>query len=172
MSQLDGDDSAGFNKVGINAGLRGDVYFSEKMQVGMELTFSQRGSRSELGTGPNPASQLKIDLNYIQVPILVRYNDWYVEDEEFYRVNAFAGFSYGRLISSKAQDSKFDGNTDLFQKNDVGFHIGVSYLFSNRFGVTVRFNRGVRYVFNTEVNPLISRNLTARYLTIRAEYSL
>jgi len=172
MSQIDGDDFAGFNKVGFNVGIRGDVYLAEKMQIGMELTFSQRGSRSELISGQSPLPQLKIDLNYIQVPVLFRYSDWYVEEEGYYRVNAFAGASYGRLLSANAINSFFEGQTELFSKNDIGFHIGASYQFNPKFALTLRFNRGITKVFDAKDFPLVARSHVSRYLTFRIEYSL
>lgn len=173
-AQIDGDDEVGFNKVGLNLGIRGDIYVTDKIQAGMELTWSQRGSRSPIFTGQDfVGPQLKIDVDYIQVPVIVKFNDWYIEEGDYYRVNVLAGFSYGRLISSKAVDSKFDGMTnELFKKNDIGLHLGASYLFNEKWGITIRWNRGLTRVFDHRDSPLISRSLVSRYLTFRLEYSL
>ena len=171
-SQIDGDDYAGFNKVGLNVGIRGDILLSEKMQVGMELIWSQRGSRSELLAGQSGVPQLKIDLDYVQVPVLFKYNDWYIEDGDYYRVHAFTGLSYGRLMRAKAENSFFEGQTELFRKNDIGFHIGAGYLFNENLALTIRFNRGLTLLFDRRDNPLVARSHLTRYLTFRLEYSL
>ncbi|NNE29277.1 MAG: PorT family protein [Saprospiraceae bacterium] len=170
--QIDGDDFAGFNKVGLNVGIRGDVYFHEKMSLGMELSFSQRGSRSELIGGQSPFPQLKIDVNYIQVPVLLRYYDWYIEDGEYFRVFALGGFSYGRLFSSKALNSNFEGQTDLFKENDVSLHLGLGYQFNPSWALTLRFNKGLTRLFDSRDAPLVSRSMVNRWLTFRIEYSL
>lgn len=171
-SQIDGDDYPGFNKLGFNVGIRGDIYIADKMQVGMELTYSQRGSRSELLAGQSALPQLIIDLDYIQVPVLFRFSDWYIEEENYFRVNAFAGLSYGRLLRSRAINSYFEGQTELFNKNDIGFHIGAGYQFNPNMAITLRFNRGLTKVFDHRDDPLVARSHLSRYLTFRVEYSL
>lgn len=168
-AQIDGDDAAGFNKIGLNLGIRGDFYVSEKIQAGMELTWSQTGSRTELVSS---IPQLKLDINYIQVPVIFKFNDWYQEEEDYYRVNVLAGFSYGRLISSKAFNSVFEGRTELWNKNDVSLHLGASYMFNEKWALTIRWNRGLTKVFDSANNPGLSRSYISRYLTFRIEYSL
>ena len=64
-SQINGDASAGFNKLGLVAGVRGVTVINEKMEISIELLYSQRGSRSELFNSTNTNIPFKIELNYI-----------------------------------------------------------------------------------------------------------
>ncbi|MCB0663964.1 MAG: outer membrane beta-barrel protein, partial [Saprospiraceae bacterium] len=44
VSQIDGDNYQGYDKVGINIGLQAGVVFSKRFQVNMGLLFTQKGS--------------------------------------------------------------------------------------------------------------------------------
>ncbi len=68
-AQIDGDASAGYNKVGLQAGLRGIVLLNQKQDASIEILFTQRGSRNEAKTPPF----FKTTLNYIEVPVQWHY---------------------------------------------------------------------------------------------------
>ena len=46
-SQINGDDSAGFNKPGLEGGLKSAVTISEKVDISLEILYSQRGAKDE-----------------------------------------------------------------------------------------------------------------------------
>lgn len=100
FTQVDGDNYAGFRKVGLNAG--GIVYakLGGKIAASMELLFSQKGSRANKIQPTNSKNytirEYNIGLNYAEVPILINYFDK--------RKSHFGlGFSYSQLISSNEE---------------------------------------------------------------------
>jgi len=73
-AQINGDDSAEFNKLGLSAGVRAYTILTPKSDIIIEILFSQRGSRTKFGNNSNIPSQL-IKLNYVEVPIIYHTND-------------------------------------------------------------------------------------------------
>ena len=99
-TNVQGDDVFGFRKFGINAGAAAIVPFGEKWSFTLEAVYSQKGAfHREGGRGmdyryEHDYNQYKLQLNYLEVPVLVHFHDkkW---------LKAGAGFSYGRLVGVK-----------------------------------------------------------------------
>lgn len=78
FSQVDGDNFAGYNKVGFNVG--GIVYtkVADHMALSMEVLYSQKGAKSTKFYTVNPGLYIVdygITLNYAEVPIMLNYFD-------------------------------------------------------------------------------------------------
>ncbi len=99
-TNVQGDDVFGFKKFGLNAGAAAIIPFSEKWSVTLETAYTQKGSyHKEGGRGMNyqerhDYNQYKLILNYVEVPLLVHF-----EDRKWIRVGA--GVSYARLVEVK-----------------------------------------------------------------------
>ena len=148
-AQMDGDRAAGYNKVGLNAGLRGTVRLNEdgRWLLSTELLFSQRGARSV--ERDYFIRDWNATLNYIEIPVMINYLDW-LQEGGHYKVHFTAGLSYGRLFSSKISET-FTHPTEavnLFQQNDVSYTMGVSYFISRHWGFTARYSRSLNYIFH------------------------
>ncbi|WP_276134925.1 porin family protein [Polluticoccus soli] len=129
FTQVDGDNYAGYHKVGLNVG--GIVYtrFADKFAGSLEILFSQRGSRAHQEQRSNHRlfiiQKYNIDLNYAEVPIMFNYFDKK-------KAHAGAGFSYSQLISSKETVLTTDPTVNAldfekeypFKKYDVNFILG------------------------------------------------
>lgn len=154
-SQIDGDLSAGYNKLGLQSGIRVTSRLKGKSEASMEFLFSQRGCQNQLIQGDYSAYPFSLRLNYVEVPLQFHYKDWLIEGEtekdNFYRVALNAGFSYARLINTKVDDesSWLSGVApDYLKKNDFGFCLGFNFFFSKHFGFTFRFYRSLLYMYN------------------------
>jgi hypothetical protein len=162
-SQVLGDDIAGYNKVGIQAGLRGTTYLSEKVEFNLELLYSQHGSRRKAigATG----IERSIQLNYIKVPLLIHYKDWY-QDDDYYRVHFVAGLYYGYLINAEVQEFSFD--PDDFNTNEIGFIVGANYFLNSHVGLAARYERSFTRLWSSETNPdfkkLVPYNLSFQFI--------
>ena len=119
FTQVDGDNFAGYSKVGINVG--GIVYsqLDQLFAVSMEVLYVQKGARSKepFVIGPGKAiTDYGITLNYAEVPIMLNYFDK--------RKSHFGGgLSYSRLGTSKEHYTTVPAqvvNTDdfPFKKSD------------------------------------------------------
>jgi len=112
-SQVDGDNFAGYHRVGLNAGAVLFVNLGKPAALSMELLYAQKGARAGLSQLPRlmndksgVLTDYKIRLNYAEVPILINYIDKK-------RNNFGAGFSAAYLGSSK--ESYRDGNGAIFE---------------------------------------------------------
>ena len=91
-SQIDGDNLAGYEKLGVHAGAKAYARFSENFSFGMELLFSQKGSKS--GLNPTGTNVFKLLLNYAEIPLLFHYHD---KDRAIFGIGA----SYAAFVSYK-----------------------------------------------------------------------
>ena len=160
-SQLDGDRSAGYNKLGLVGGLSGVILLTEKMYFNIELLYSQRGSRSHL-VPDNSIVPFKIATDFIEIPLLFNYKDWLDEEGEYYKLHFHGGISYGRLIRTDVEDESPVSNLVLasehFEKNDLSYMLGATFYTGPHLAFTFRWSRsfGVLY-FNNSINiPLPS----------------
>ncbi len=174
-SQIDGDASAGYNKVGLQAGLRVAAVLKEKQDASVEIIYSQRGSRNEAKTPP----YFKTTLNYVEVPVQWHYHDWLVENgdesENFYRVQFNVGASYGRLINYKdSSDGSIAGITPALpdlERNSFCFLIGASFYATKHFGFNFRYNRAINKLYKPgKPGTNYAYSLNEHFLAFQAMY--
>jgi len=75
FSQIEGDDVAGYKRVGINAGVMVEINFSELIIASMEILYSQKGSSSAFFNTQEFSDDFKIIHEYVEIPIIVNYQD-------------------------------------------------------------------------------------------------
>lgn len=168
FAQIDGDDLAGFNKLGISAGILTEYELKPHMKFSVELLFNQTGSKSALSFGKAPGVEF-IQTSYIDIPIIFRLNDWKINDE-FYKVFLDGGLSLGRLFSTEAQNSFFTGLDTDFTKTNLAFCLGGGIRFSKQLGITGRFTRSINSLYTND--NFLARSLFGYFLTFRFEYKL
>ena len=95
-SQVEGDKSSGYQKMGFVGGAWTQTDVNEKVYWGLELKFNQKGSRIN-PTAKNGYYKYIYRLNYIDLPVLAGYR---IND----KVSAFAGLSLGVLLSKSGYD--------------------------------------------------------------------
>ncbi len=169
-AQIDGDATAGFNKIGVRGGLRSTILLQDKMDIGVDILYSQRGSQSGLIAG-NIVDQLKINLQYVEVPVTFNYSDWYQEEDDYYRVQFTGGLAYGRLINYNFDGSGLESLTDFLSKDDINITVGVSYFINPSWGFSFRYNRSLTYLFNPETEGAPNADpLLEKFLSFYAQY--
>lgn len=170
-SQIRGDDLAGYDKLGLTGGLRLSTILKDKTDINIELLYSQRGSQSELSRN-NSLPQVKINLDYVEIPVYLSLVDWYIEEDDYYRVQVHGGFSYARLINSSTID-EVNGTIDLlaesFNENDFAYLLGATYFVSPTLGITARYTRSINNLYDKDPT-LFAKNLKGFFLTMRIEY--
>lgn len=178
-AQIRGDDAAGFDKVGIEAGIGASYALKYNLDAGIELLYSQRGSRSDESFSSTGDRQI-YKLNYLSIPLTVTVRDW-LRDEagelSYYRVFAQGGFSYGRLLSADIEGPfgslPVDEFIDALNENDISWLVGLGYQFNYHLGVRFRYNRSITKLFNAADNPSINyRDLLPFHLSLQLTYKL
>lgn len=166
-AQIDGDAAAGYNKLGIEAGIRGVAILSDKTELSVEMLFSQRGSQANIG-GSNGIILTNVRLNYVSIPVMFNLLDWLSDDEYYYRLNFSAGLSYGRLINAKLSEDLILLQDEL-NENDFSWVAGATYYINQNFGLTLRYNRWITLLYNNRGN-VNARSLGSYFLNFHAVY--
>ncbi len=174
-SQIDGDDLAGFDKVGLTGGIKAIMDLKSAWDFNIEFLYSERGSRPDI-FNPDYDPDIEITLKYAEIPVYISLGDWWQKEGEYYKVSAHAGLSYARLISARTVDyyhpseESYDKLVPLFNDNDLSWMLGVSYRMSKSFGITGRYTRGITPLLSPEKHNLAIRRLLTYYMTFRLEY--
>lgn len=154
-AQIDGDLSAGYNKLGLQAGLRGITRLSEHTDASVEILYAQRGCQSELLKNFDNPFFFSLTLDYVEIPVQWHYKDWLIEgdneSENYYRVSFNLGLSYARLLNTRFKDD-FSAlqavAPDYLKKNDISFLIGANFMANRHVGFTVRYQRSFGYMYD------------------------
>jgi hypothetical protein len=160
-SQIDGDLSAGYNKLGLTSGFRVNARLKERMDASVEMLFSQRGAQSELIKDEFNPFNYSLTLNYIEVPVQWHYKDWLVEGDDasdnYYRVSFNAGLSYARFFGSRFKGEPNGISVvaaDYLKKDDISFLLGANFFFNRHFGITFRYVRSIGLMYDArDWNP-------------------
>ena len=70
FSQIDGDNSAGYNTIGANGGVGVFVNYTDKFSNSLEITYSMRGARRNLFRPQNTTGTFNYQADYIDIPLL------------------------------------------------------------------------------------------------------
>lgn len=119
VSQMEGDELKGFDKVGFTAGVGAlmDVGDGDMWKMSVEADFSQRGAKNVTA---DPYSLLGFTLNYVDIPLMFHYQDPYGG------LVAGLGLGYSRLVQQPHGEIRYqptyfipDTSNMSFLKNDL-----------------------------------------------------
>ncbi len=148
-TQVDGDNFAGFHKVGLNAGGTVFVRFHDRVSTSFELLYSQKGSKGKVNVNNQRLETFELSLDYLEIPLLLNYHDK--------KVATFSlGISFNRLIRGKRIESvqgipvelPIDYTTNkgtscpdlcINDKNDFNIIGGVTFTFKEHYGLNLRY---------------------------------
>lgn len=167
LAQVNGDQLAGYDKLGFEAGVRTNIIFTDRWDMVVELLYSQRGSASEITFGGSNAAYA-LQLDYLSIPVLAELKDWEVKGEDtkpYHKVRIAAGLAYGRLFnSSESFGTGIDfGDQDLSMILDLGFHI------SQHIALALRYTRTVIPLDRVVVGAR-EVNVIPHHVTLGARY--
>jgi len=145
LTQVDGDEFYGFNKVGLNVGPMVIMPFgkNKNWSVSMELLYTQKGSYHR---GATDSTGFKLVQDYAEIPVLIHFTDKKL-------ISGGVGFSYGQLVNYKETKNNFYDSIFIYQtdlaKNDISVVADLqiriwSKLWANlRYQYSIRSNRTV-----------------------------
>jgi len=125
-SQINGDGFGGFNKFGATAGFFVEREFSKKKQGVFEIRYTQKGSADGI---PN----VKINVGYIELPILYRYITPY-------KIGLKAGIAPAIKIFETTEVSFIVNQTSDYWIWDLPIHMGFDYELSKKILFDVRYS--------------------------------
>lgn len=161
LSQIDGDKLSGFNKIGLQGGARVHTIFTDRWEMSIGMLYSQQGASRNLNDSPSAVFE-RIQLNLVEAPVMIHFNDW--------KFQVGAGLSYARLINYSVEDIFGEDVTDQQNYHDNLFQVvaGVTFRFSERFGLNVRWSRQLN---DLQADPGAGTYI-ARAIGIRGLYKL
>lgn len=146
-SQIDGDQMAGFNKLGILVGGAAGVELRDNFNVQFRLLYSQKGSRNSEN---DPIFQVN-RINYLDFPLVFIF-----EPKEHIFLEAGLQVSY--LTSAKIDDGfGFGQFRDQFEQTPYGFILGAAYEFE-RIKLRLNFQRSLSNL--TKIPGYLDRTLS------------
>ena len=166
VSQIDGDNLFGWDKIGLNGGMRLGYGIGEKTNLAIEFLYSQRGSAPSISSGSDFQS---IDLKYIEIPILIEYNDWYLEEDDYYKVGIEGGFSYGNLFSVSSSNNLVVTDLDGYKKNDLSYTIGARYSINKNIAGVFRYSGTIGTIYRNEDADIEGQ--VSRWMSFRLHYT-
>jgi hypothetical protein len=178
ISQVDGDEIYGFNKVGLNMGAAAILPIGKNLSFTVETLFSQKGSYqkkqyeqtitdSSGNVTANLTGQYKLKLDYLEVPFLFHYTDKDI-------ISAGVGFSYGRLVNVKEYEhdtlNQFTTlNSGVYDRNDYSVLVDLYFRIHKKIP---RFKMNVRYSYS--ISKIRTRDFyltNGEYDTTRDQYN-
>lgn len=148
-SQVSGDKSAKFNKIGFLFGPGAFIPFNEISGMETGLYYVQKGSRKP-STLKDPTFY-KMILDYIEVPFLFSY---YYQKK---KVKIQAGPSFGALVRSKEEDSYGEFIGEDFVKFEIALQGGVDYPITKKVDAKVRFSNSIYYIREPQNQSRLAR---------------
>lgn len=167
-SQIDGDCSGGFNKIGVNVAGQVNILLDRtdwvgRFQPSVGIGFSQLGSRTvsnDLGASTNGGCLLiepqLYELAYAQIPVMLHYIDqrWVFS----------TGLAYGRLVNFKYSEGGVDftdAKVGAYRTNDVNFIGGTTYYITRNIGINLHWEHSLFSInsFGRQVHRLITFRL-------------
>ena len=164
-SQIDGDDMAGYNHIGLNGGFVADYPISTMFSMSMEVLFTQRGSNCH--NGPNQYclnGESNLRMNYAEVPLLLNYHD------NKNGVMLGAGFSLGRLVKTVYKHNDVIQNQPpAAPYNNFDYDVVASgtYMFAKHAGINLRYAYSMLPFAHSATSNFVNKGLYSNVVSAR-----
>lgn len=154
FAQVDGDHIAGYNKLGLHAGVAISHDIDEIQTVGFELAYAQKGSK--LVNDPKAAIQpiYIIKSSYIDIPLVYQRKVGAIEN-----LSVHTGVSFGANLSGTIDDGPRISEAN-FQPLELAFLVGGTYQLSDKLGFRIRHSNSISKI--SDDLPVNSRRLFNR----------
>lgn len=140
FSQIDGDQFAGYNKLGFNGGIEINRALTSKWETAFELRFSMKGSKKIVDPDIIDPT-LKISYYYLEVPLLAKYNG-------LESIVPYAGISFGVNVFNERNDNGIITEEEKLKSTEIGAVLGATYNLSDELGIDLRHSYSLLSVRN------------------------
>lgn len=143
ISQVDGDEVYGFNRLGWNYGVAAMAPLGGNFYLALETNFNQKGAYQKKqyeqfdGDSLVRTGEYDLRLNYVQVPVMIQYNDKDI-------ITAGLGMAYSRLVDT--EEIEHSGiaepyiNEREFNKDDILGFVDLQFRVYRRFYFNFRYS--------------------------------
>jgi len=111
LSQIDGDQLAGYDQPGLAGGIQTNVVLNQRWEWSLGLSYVQQGARKNALSGA--AALRNIRLNTVEMPLMLHFNEW--------KFQIGTGIAFNRLIRGRVIDDTGIDVSDLFRMQDNQF---------------------------------------------------
>ena len=140
-SQVGGDNLAGFYKAGLLIGIFANKNISNLLKFQMEMNYIQKGSNNpKMNDSENPIDTEDISLSYIEVPLILQFNQ-----SEKLKLEGGAQIAYlidGYYNDINGKMPKYN-NISPFINYDVGLLVGMNYEYSKNISLNTRISNSI-----------------------------
>ena len=136
------------SKIGFNAGILAHIHGpNAQWALQPEVYYSSEGAKSKSN------SDAKLNLGYLNVPVLIQYMFG-----DGFRIEA--GPQIGFLLNAKYSETGTSSDVkDNYKKTNFSIPAGVGYLTSFGLGFDARYNFGISDINNASTGPKIHSNV-------------
>ncbi len=139
-SQVGGDNLGGFNKAGLVIGVFVNKSIYKKLQLQMEMNYTQKGSKNPKMNDYNHKNYLMQDISssYIEVPFLLQYT-------QSHKLKIEVGAMTAYLINGYYNDlnGEIPNEINPFISYDIGLLIGLNYKYSENISMNTRISNSI-----------------------------
>ncbi len=157
--QIHGDSYSGYDKLGLFAGIAINARISDRASFELGFYFSQKGARHNQNPKIGDYSFYRVNLNYLDLPILYRYH---VNPAYFITLGPSAAY----LISyyEDINNSNVTGQSK-FNKFETGVNFGLGRKIKDKIHVEVRTSNSVTAIrsYGKVANLVFYPNPVARF---------
>lgn len=131
-SQVEGDGYGGYNKLGFIVGGFTNINLSEKFSTQLDMYYINKGSQKNPNTSEGDVDAFKLNINYVEMPLVFRYHykKFSIETGLYYSV--FLGYTMSDENGSRT-DTPFP-----FKNYDFGGLVGLNYSITEHFIFNIR----------------------------------
>ncbi len=144
-SQIDGDNSYGYNKLGLSGGIHTRIFVKNYLEAQTGISYSNQGSQSVFLS--RSSFDMKINLQYVVVPFEIHFKDW-LQESDYHKMHYLIGLNYSRLFNYTVRDGGLGLPEDHYNLNDVSGVVGVQYLFNPHLGVGLKYYRSINLLYD------------------------
>lgn len=165
MAQIDGDNLAGYHKMGFHGGAKVFAHINQNFSLGFEILYSEKGSRRNRRIYFQ-GEAFEVKLSYVEIPLLIHYMDR--------NGMAFgAGLSYNTLLDTAG--FTYGPNNPLndpvaFKSWDINGIFDLLYLIKDHYGINLRYAYSLLPIGNYSYSEFKDGRISNNLLTFRFLY--
>src|SRR5690625_738678 len=161
FSQIDGDEMAGFDRIGFGGGVGISYSFVPRWVGHMELMYRNVGARSSYF---DPVKH-SIDVQQAQIPVYISYQTWW--DNGLSKFHFDVGGLYGRNVYTKINFPRFEKNHKFIRDNDYSLLAGFGLWINHHHGIKTRYIRSLSLLMK---NPEEDITWNLYYISLQYHY--